>query len=224
MSIKKMSLLVSSFLLFFLVASIVINTMVVVRKQEKEKVSSKITFEIHPDKMVSSYNFIEVAPTEEEKVEEKEEVVVEEAKEEENVSVTTSTPDESNDAIFVGKMTGYGADCIGCSGTGALSCRAADGSRHTLTENGEYYNDATYGTVRIVAAALDKFPCGTIVKVDHPALGTFYAVVMDTGGSMRNAWANGYVWMDLAYRTESDPEIYATTSSNTTYSVQRWGW
>lgn len=222
MSIKKMSLLVSSFLLFVLVASIVINTMVVVRKQEKEKVSSKITFEIHPDKMVSSYNFVEVAPVEEEKVEE--EVVVEEVKEEETVSVTTSTPNEVNDAVFVGKMTGYGADCIGCSGVGALSCRAADGSRHTLTENGEYYNDATYGTVRIVAAALDKFPCGTIVKVDHPALGSFYAVVMDTGGSMRNAWANGYVWMDLAFKTESDPDIYATTSSNTTYSVQRWGW
>ena len=223
MSIKKMSLLVSSFLLFILVSSVVINTMVVVRKQEKEKVSSKITFEIHPDKMVSSYNFVEVAPTEKEKVEE-EEVVVEEVKEEESVSVTTSTPNESNDAVFVGKMTGYGADCVGCSGIGALSCRAADGSRYTLSENGEYYNDATYGTVRIVAAALDKFPCGTIVKVDHPALGTFYAVVMDTGGSMKRAWANGYVWMDLAFKTESDPSIYSTTSSNTTYSVQRWGW
>ena len=222
MSIKKMSLLVSSFLLFILVSSVVINTMVVVRKQEKEKVSSKITFEIHPDKMVSSYNFVEVAPTEKEKVEE--EVVVEEVKEEESVSVTTSTPNESNDAVFVGKMTGYGADCVGCSGIGALSCRAADGSRYTLSENGEYYNDATYGTVRIVAAALDKFPCGTIVKVDHPALGTFYAVVMDTGGSMKRAWANGYVWMDLAFKTESDPSIYSTTSSNTTYSVQRWGW
>ena len=90
--------------------------------------------------------------------------------------------------------------------------------------NGEYYNDATYGTVRIVAAALKQFPCGTIVKVDHPALGSFYAVVMDTGGSMRNAWANGLVWMDLAFKTESDPDIYATTSSNTTYSVQRCGW
>lgn len=217
-----MSLLVSSFLLFVLVSSIVINTMVVVRKQEKEKVSSKITFEIHPDKMVSSYNFVEVAPVEEEKVEE--EVVVEEVKEEETVSVTTSTPNEVNDAVFVGKMTGYGADCVGCSGVGALSCRAADGSRYTLSENGEYYNDATYGTVRIVAAALDKFPCGTIVKVDHPALGTFYAVVMDTGGSMKRAWNNGYVWMDLAFKTESDPSIYSTTSSNTTYSVQRWGW
>ena len=109
MSIKKMSLLVSSFLLFFLVASIVINTMVVVRKQEKGKVSSKITFEIHPDKMVSSYNFIEVSVTEE-KIEENEKVV-EENKEEVSVGVTTSTENESNDAVYVGKMTGYGADC-----------------------------------------------------------------------------------------------------------------
>lgn len=218
MSIKKMALLVSSGLVFFLVASIVINTMVVTRKKEKEMVSSKITFEIHPDKMVSSYNFVEVIETKEE-VEEKKDEVVEDTKKE-----IKNTPAEVNDAVYVGKMTGYGADCIGCSGVGALACRAADGSRHTLTENGEYYNDATYGTVRIVAAALDQFPCGTIVKVDHPNLGSFYAVVMDTGGSMRNAWANGLVWMDLAFQTESDPGISATTSSNTTYSVQRWGW
>lgn len=217
MSIKKMSLLVSSGLVFLLVASIVINTMVVTRKKEKEMVSSKITFEIHPDKMVSSYNFVEVTETKEEVEEKKDEVV-------EDTIIVENTPAEVNDAVYVGKMTGYGADCIGCSGVGALACRAADGSRHTLTENGEYYNDATYGSVRIVAAALDQFPCGTIVKVDHPALGSFYAVVMDTGGSMRNAWANGLVWMDLAFKTESDPDIYATTSSNTTYSVQRWGW
>lgn len=222
MSIKKMSLLVSSALLFFLVASVVINTMVTVRKQEKEEVASKITFEIHPDKMVSSYNFVDVSATSEEKEE-----VVEEVKEEENKteeSVKDNKPAEVNDAVFVGKMTGYGADCAGCSGVGSLSCRTADGSRHTLSENGEYYNDSAYGSVRIVAAALEKFPCGTIVKIDHPALGSFYAVVLDTGGSVNRAWANGTVWMDLAFRTESDPSIYSTTSSNTTYSVQRWGW
>lgn len=222
MSIKKMSLLVSSALLFFFVASIVINTMVTVRKQEKEKVASKITFEIHPDKMVSSYNFVDVSAASEEKEEVVEEVKEEETKEEE--SVKDNKPAEVNDAVFVGKMTGYGADCAGCSGVGSLSCRAADGSRHTLSENGEYYNDSAYGSVRIVAAALDKFPCGTIVKVDHPALGSFYAVVLDTGGSVNRSWANGTVWMDLAFRTESDPSIYSTTSSNTTYSVQRWGW
>lgn len=226
MSIKKMFLLVSSGLLFFLVAGVVINTMVVVRKQEKERVSSKITFEIHPDKMVSSYNFIEIQNIEEnteEEIHEETQAVVEE-KTEEPVNVTTSTPAESSDSVYVGKMTGYGADCIGCNGIGSLSCRTADGSRHTLSENGEYYNDATYGTVRIVAAALEQFPCGTIVKVDHPILGTFYAVVMDTGGSMSNAWAKGTVWMDLAFKSESDPAIYSSTSDNTTYSVQRWGW
>ena len=222
MSIRKMSLLVSSALLFFLVASVVINTMVTVRKQEKEEVASKITFEIHPDKMVSSYNFVDVSATSEEKEEVVEEVKEEETKAEE--SVIDNKPAEVNDAVFVGKMTGYGADCAGCSGVGSLSCRAADGSRHTLSENGEYYNDSAYGSVRIVAAALEKFPCGTIVKIDHPALGSFYAVVLDTGGSVNRAWANGTVWMDLAFRTESDPSIYSTTSSNTTYSVQRWGW
>lgn len=222
MSIKKMSLLVSSALLFFLVASVVINTMVTVRKQEKEEVASKITFEIHPDKMVSSYNFVDVSATSEEKEEVVEEVKEEETKAEE--SVKDNKPAEVNDAVFVGKMTGYGADCAGCSGVGSLSCRTADGSRHTLSENGEYYNDSAYGSVRIVAAALEKFPCGTIVKIDHPALGSFYAVVLDTGGSVNRAWANGTVWMDLAFRTESDPSIYSTTSSNTTYSVQRWGW
>ena len=222
MSIKKMSLLVSSALIFFLVASVVINTMVTVRKQEKEEVASKITFEIHPDKMVSSYNFVDVSATSEEKEEVVEEVKEEETKAEE--SVKDNKPAEVNDAVFVGKMTGYGADCAGCSGVGSLSCRTADGSRHTLSENGEYYNDSAYGSVRIVAAALEKFPCGTIVKIDHPALGSFYAVVLDTGGSVNRAWANGTVWMDLAFRTESDPSIYSTTSSNTTYSVQRWGW
>lgn len=223
MSIKKMSLLVSSALLFFLVASVVINTMVTVRKQEREKVASKLTFEIHPDKMVSSYNFVDVSAISEKE----EEVVAEEVKEEETkeeVVVKDNKPAEVNDAVFVGKMTGYGADCAGCSGVGSLSCRTADGSRHTLSDNGEYYNDSTYGNVRIVAAALEKFPCGTIVKIDHPALGSFYAVVLDTGGSVNRAWANGTVWMDLAFRTESDPNIRYTTNSNTTYSVQRWGW
>lgn len=222
MSIKKMSLLVSSGLLFFLVASIVINTMVTVRKQEKEKVASKITFEIHPDKMVSSYNFVDLSNQTEETEEVKEEDTVEEIKSEDNN--TNEMPAEVNDSVYVGKMTGYGADCAGCSGVGALACRAADGSRYTLSENGEYYYDSSYGSVRIIAAALDKFPCGTIVKVDHPVLGSFYAVVMDTGGSVNRAWANGTVWMDLAFKTESDPDIYSTTSSNTTYSVQRWGW
>lgn len=136
-----------------------------------------------------------------------------------NAEIEIGTGDEAN---YVGKMTGYGADCVGCSGN--LSCRTKQGKTHNLYSDGEYYNDDQYGTVRILAAALDKFPCGTIIKVENENLGAFYAIVLDTGGAMRNAWRNGTVLMDLAFKTETDPAIHLATSSNTKYSVQRWGY
>ena len=137
-----------------------------------------------------------------------------------NAEIEIGTGDEAN---YVGKMTGYGADCAGCSGSGTLACKTKNGSYYSLTKNGMTYNDDEYGEVRIIAADLDKFPCGTIIKVDNPNLGTFTAIVLDTGSAMQNAWANGIVHMDLAYVTESDPAIHLSTSSNVKYSVQRWG-
>ena len=216
MSTKKMTLLVFSGLIFFLVINTVIRTESINKKLSKNKVTNTIMYEYNLEKMVASYNFVEVKKEEPKKEEVKE--VVEQQEE------TVKEEDNSSNAVYVGKMTGYGADCAGCSGTGGLSCRAQDGSRHTLLENGEYYNDTAYGTVRIVAADLSTFPCGTIVKVEHPVLGTFNAVVMDTGGSVKNAMKNGLVWMDLAFKTESDPSIYSTTSNNTKYTVLRSGW
>ena len=144
------------------------------------------------------------------------ELVIESPK---NAEVEIGTGDEAN---YVGKMTGYGADCAGCSGSGTLACKTKNGSYYSLTKNGMTYNDDEYGEVRIIAADLDKFPCGTIIKVDNPNLGTFTAIVLDTGSAMQNAWANGIVHMDLAYVTESDPAIHLSTSSNVKYSVQRW--
>jgi len=136
-----------------------------------------------------------------------------------NAQIEIGTGEEAD---YVGKMTGYGADCAGCSGT--LSCKTKDGNHHNLYQDGQYYNDGEYGTVRILAAALDKFPCGTLIKVENENLGTFNAIVLDTGGAMRNAWSNGIVLMDLAFKSESDPAIPQATSSNTKYSVQRWGY
>lgn len=136
-----------------------------------------------------------------------------------NAQIEIGTGEEAD---YIGKMTGYGADCVGCSGT--LSCKTREGSTYNLSTNGEYYNDNQYGSVRILAAALDKFPCGTIIKVENENLGTFNAIVLDTGGAMRSAWANGTVLMDLAFKTETDPAIHLATSSNTKYSVQRWGY
>ncbi len=125
---------------------------------------------------------------------------------------------------YVGKMTGYGADCQGCNGSGFLSCRTSSGQTWSLTRDGETYVDEEFGKVRILAAALDKFPCGTIIKVSHSKLGTFYAVVLDTGSAMRTAWQQGIVHMDLAFVTEKNRAIYKATGFNIKYSVQRWGW
>lgn len=135
------------------------------------------------------------------------------------IEVGTGAPGE-----FVGKMTGYGADCAGCSSTGTLSCRTKSGQSFSLTKNGETYDDEEYGKVRILAAALDKFPCGTIIKVTSSSLGIFNAIVMDTGSAMRKAFEKGIILMDLAFVTEQNPEIFKATSSNIKYSVQRWGW
>lgn len=135
-----------------------------------------------------------------------------------NAEIEIGTGDEAN---YVGKMTGYGADCVGCTGT--LACKTKNGSYHNLIKDGTTYNDEEYGNVKIIAAALEKFPCGTIIKVENPNLGTFNAIVLDTGGAMKSAWVNGIVHMDLAYVTETDPAIHLSTSSNVKYSVQRWG-
>jgi 3D (Asp-Asp-Asp) domain-containing protein len=123
---------------------------------------------------------------------------------------------------FTGKMTGYGADCIGC--TGNLSCKTKAGKTFSLSNNGQSYHDSEYGNVRILAAALDKFPCGTIIKVTHSKLGVFNAIVLDTGTAMKAAWSRGEILMDLAYVSQKDSKIRLTTTNHAKYEVLRWGW
>lgn len=129
------------------------------------------------------------------------------------------------DGIFTGKLTGYGPDCPGCSAVGNVSCRTREGNNHSLTYDGLYYNDLDYGNLIILAADHTKFPCGTVVKVDNEILNEFYGIVLDTGIAMRNAWRNeGIVWMDLAFSSQKEALTGGATSSNTKFSVQRWGW
>lgn len=128
-------------------------------------------------------------------------------------------------AIYTGTLTGYGPDCKTCNGKGIVGCPDANGVYRNIITDGIYYNDSEYGEVRILAADLSGFPCGTIILVNNGRLEPFLGVVLDTGSTMRNAWANGKVWMDLAFKTEADPAVYtATKMDTTTFSVQRWGW
>ncbi len=125
--------------------------------------------------------------------------------------------------LFVGTLTGYGPDCVGCSTVGNVACKTQVGGKHSLITDGIYYTDEEYGSVRILSAAT-AFPCGTIVQVTKEGQIPFYAVVLDRGGSMNSAWAQGRVWMDLAYESNAMSGNDSLTGKNIEFSVQRWGW
>ena len=126
--------------------------------------------------------------------------------------------------VMYGSTTGYGADCVGCSGT--VFCSGLDGSSHNLIRDGIYYNDSKYGDVRIIAADNSKFPCGTIMSIDNGIIDPFMAIVMDTGSAMRNAWRDGNILIDIAFKFENSDGIHNATnkSGNVKFKVYRTGW
>ena len=138
-----------------------------------------------------------------------------------NAVVQIGTGDQG---VYYGKMTGYGPDCPGCSLVGNVSCLTREGTNHSLINDGLYYNDISFGSLRILAADHSAFPCGTVVKVNNGVLNEFNGIVLDTGYAMRNAWTEGVVWMDLAFSSQEEALTGGATSFNTSYSVQRWGW
>lgn len=141
--------------------------------------------------------------------------------------ITKDIPEQvetTNLEVMTAKVTGYGSDCQGCSGTGNLACRTKSGSKHSLIINGIYYNDDTYGNVRIVAAAKQKFPCGTVIEISKAGQQSILAIVMDRGASMNNAYSNGIIWIDLAYATIADAKQGGVSGLDYQVNVKRWGW
>lgn len=126
---------------------------------------------------------------------------------------------------YIGKLSGYGPDCPGCSKTGNVACHTKNGGKHSLIYDGEYYQDEQYGKVRILAAARSKFPCGTIVEINKPGIAPFYGIVLDSGGSMVTAWKErNMVWMDLAYSSQAAAKVGGIAGNNIHFKVKRWGW
>lgn len=95
--------------------------------------------------------------------------------------------EEEND-IFIGRMSGYGPDCYGCSGYLAYnSIYVGDGTI--------YYNDSEYGNIRIVAG--DKsIPFGSVIKVND----AFLVIVLDRGGAI--GFGKSFLF-DLLYPNEA---------------------
>ena len=111
----------------------------------------------------------------------------------------------------VGSLSAYGPDCVGCSGYLATGFNAMGGNI--------YYNDSTYGTVRIVAG--DRtYPFGTIVQVQGTSLGDFYAIVLDRGGGV--GFGKRFLF-DLLCNSEGEAEQVGSFW-NVTFNVMRYGY
>ena len=125
---------------------------------------------------------------------------------------------------YVGRVTGYGPDCLGCSKAGNVSCRTREGKKHSLY-NGAIYHDVTYGDVRILAGARSLFPCGTIIDISNGKT-AFTGIILDSGGSMEKAWqSKGSVWIDIAYTSQAEARTQGIMSGNNIHmQVKRWGW
>ena len=107
-------------------------------------------------------------------------------------------------STFTASVTAYVADCPGC--TGRVACTGRD------VRSNIYYDDATFGRVRIVAAG-SHYPCGTILDL----AGIGKAVVLDRGGKV-----TGNVVDLLVNVNNTNPWQFGRRSLQT--SVLRMGW
>lgn len=125
---------------------------------------------------------------------------------------------------YNGKLTGYGPDCKSCNGKGIVGCTLPGRKNFNLVTDGVYYNDKNYGNVRILAATKEVFSCGSIIEVNKKGE-KFYGIVLDRGIAMEKAYAEGQIFIDLAFASEKDDidEIRKYTSNNVEYNVKRWG-
>ncbi len=116
-----------------------------------------------------------------------------------------------NSNHFLGTVSYYGPDCRGCSGVTASGYRVSD----TI-----YYQDETYGTLRIVAA--DKsIPMGSVLKLSSNNGNTvIHAIVLDRGGAI--GFGKKYV-LDLL--CESEKQSYQLgVMKSTSIEVLRYGY
>lgn len=113
---------------------------------------------------------------------------------------------------FIGTITGYGPDCVGCGG------RVGCPPRPDVRNGNIYFTDNEYGTIRIVAT--DKgIPCGSIVRISNFKFSSepIIAIALDRGGAIVGNT------MDLLYESEVDTVVVGR-QRNIQFDIIRWGW
>ena len=191
-------------------------------------VNNKITY-VNSD-AIKKEEVIEVAPVEvvpevtEEPVVEEVEEVKEEPKEEviigkDEVIDEEELPTPPKEEVYVppitvgstfnGTMSGYGSDVEGTGYT-----YSGYYIRDTI-----YYNDPTYGELRILAGD-SSIPMGTVIEVSNSNAGNFTGIVLDTG---RNIGFGRVYDFDLLFKTSKEAINYGV-SRNATFKILRVGY
>ena len=167
------------------------------------------------DKEIDVFNEIKEVKKEKVKEEKKEtkKVVKQQVKKSANVKETkkVDTSKVSSKSTYKGNITAYGPDCKGCSGITASGYKV---------KNTIYYNDKTYGKVRIVAA--DKsLPFGTIVRISDLSIFNepIIAIVLDRGSAIG---FNKSVYFDLLYQSEKASNSFGKRKA--TFEILRRGY
>ena len=184
-------------------------------------VNNKITY-VKSETITKEETVIESVPTLEIEPVIEEDVPVEEPKEEieivpENEPLQeeqiqkektphSSNIEESNNEIFTGKMSGYGAD---------IGTHTAYG--YCITDTITYL-DQEYGELRILSGG-KEYPYGTVVKVSNTNVGDFVGIVLDRGS---NIGKEGKFMFDLLFKTSSEALSYGV-SNNASFEILREG-
>ncbi len=208
------------------------NECLTISNNNFDKMADKTSILFKREEVLLSVNDSIIVPLDDESKEEdsKDDVKVEEKEENRNETkqeeVIPEPPVVSPSGLFydrevlrteIGNLTGYGADCAGCSGITSTG--------HNLYED-IYYDDNEYGSVRILAAD-GIFPFYSIFRVSGiSGMDPFIAIVLDRGSTVgiENCRSpQGCLTMfDLAFATESDPNIIGKTA-NVTFELLRNG-
>lgn len=111
-----------------------------------------------------------------------------------------------------GKLSAYGPNCIGCSGYLSSGDYVGDGNI--------YYQDPTYGTVRIVAGDR-KYKLGSIVRIKSSKIEEdILAIVLDRGGAIG---LDKKFMFDLLFESENEASNFGTLS-NVVFEILRYGY
>lgn len=113
---------------------------------------------------------------------------------------------------FIGTMTGYGPDCVGCGG------KTGCPPRQDVRNGNIYFTDNDYGTIRIVATDR-SIPCGSIVRISNFTFSSdpIIAIALDRGGAIVGNT------MDLLYASEQETKAIGR-QKNIQFDIIRWGW